>query len=645
MIPAEVLYQVPAIHYLAMDQNLRPFDANETGANSQPLTPLSGDPTQPHDYDFMQALSSATSIQQQQQQQQQHQQYQPQYQQYQPQPQYQQQYQPQHRQQQPMLFPQYDPRLQQVAAAHQTPHRRSFDLSALQIPASPVHISQQQSHQMQQTAPLFPTQAGRLPMHDSGLGIVGPGAHTVAKPSSQHSTQRPSSNRSSIGSISDNAALASPLQEPTALGAAGASDIALLLSGALQVKPNTSGKPPYPYATLITYAILQHPRKQMTLSEIYTWLMYFYPYFKTAGSGWKNSIRHNLSLNKMFMRIPRPINEPGKGAYWTVDLAMLDEALNARPKTATGHRYSPPGGMRHDGVVGQPTLTLTAPGPGQSSQLANPLMGGITSSISDKGLLAEMTDGSSSQPARRASLQSLPAHRYQPYSMPSQAGFGTMYSLQQGAAAAAAAAAVAQPLGSSGSSSLYNQTLPFAGGAQPAFPVPLSGAAAMSMAAGLAIPPSGLAGVPANSGGAGSAQPGNPTPAFPGSGADLQGGGPFSNSAGSVHVLPAASAVGRMAAPVSLRTHLQVRPTPSLPDHLLVSQCPGAHKERGSPSRSVQGDAMALSPALAASAADARAAAPYSQPGAPSIGDLSAYFAFVDSQDPSAQPDRSSDNA
>ncbi|ORX74598.1 fork head transcription factor, partial [Linderina pennispora] len=78
-------------------------------------------------------------------------------------------------------------------------------------------------------------------------------------------------------------------------------------------------KPPYSYATLITYAIMHHPRKQMTLNEIYNWIMDKYPYFKTAGTGWKNSIRHNLSLSKTFVRIPRPINEPGKGAYWTVD--------------------------------------------------------------------------------------------------------------------------------------------------------------------------------------------------------------------------------------------------------------------------------------------------------------------------------------
>ncbi|ORY72855.1 fork head transcription factor, partial [Neocallimastix californiae] len=77
--------------------------------------------------------------------------------------------------------------------------------------------------------------------------------------------------------------------------------------------------PPYSYATLISYAIQTHPNKQMTLNEIYTWITDHYPYYKKAGNGWKNSIRHNLSLNRLFIRVPRPINEPGKGSYWTVD--------------------------------------------------------------------------------------------------------------------------------------------------------------------------------------------------------------------------------------------------------------------------------------------------------------------------------------
>ncbi|CAG8525014.1 2780_t:CDS:2 [Paraglomus occultum] len=116
----------------------------------------------------------------------------------------------------------------------------------------------------------------------------------------------------------------------------------------LVVETHIQGKPPYSYATLITYAITNSRNKQLTLNEIYNWVMDSYPYYKTAGTGWKNSIRHNLSLNKTFVRVPRPINEPGKGSYWTVDFRAAEAEQQHRSRSRNNRSSSDPTPFRPD---------------------------------------------------------------------------------------------------------------------------------------------------------------------------------------------------------------------------------------------------------------------------------------------------------
>ncbi|QRW02199.1 Forkhead domain [Ceratobasidium sp. AG-Ba] len=52
-------------------------------------------------------------------------------------------------------------------------------------------------------------------------------------------------------------------------------------------------KPPYPYSTIIRYAIQGSPRQRLTLSELYETMEARFPWFKTAGNGWKV---HNTSF-------------------------------------------------------------------------------------------------------------------------------------------------------------------------------------------------------------------------------------------------------------------------------------------------------------------------------------------------------------
>ncbi|RAL01755.1 putative forkhead transcription factor Fkh1/2 [Aspergillus ibericus CBS 121593] len=77
-------------------------------------------------------------------------------------------------------------------------------------------------------------------------------------------------------------------------------------------------KPPYSYATLIAQAIFSSEEEKLTLNSIYNWIMDKYAFYRHSQSGWQNSIRHNLSLNKAFQKVPRRTDEPGKGMKWQI---------------------------------------------------------------------------------------------------------------------------------------------------------------------------------------------------------------------------------------------------------------------------------------------------------------------------------------
>ncbi|KAM4819338.1 forkhead box protein O4 [Thomomys bottae] len=76
------------------------------------------------------------------------------------------------------------------------------------------------------------------------------------------------------------------------------------------------------YAELISQAIESAPEKRLTLAQIYEWMVRTVPYFKDKGdsnssAGWKNSIRHNLSLHSKFIKVHNEAT--GKSSWWMLN--------------------------------------------------------------------------------------------------------------------------------------------------------------------------------------------------------------------------------------------------------------------------------------------------------------------------------------
>ncbi|CAI5636287.1 unnamed protein product [Oreochromis niloticus] len=105
-----------------------------------------------------------------------------------------------------------------------------------------------------------------------------------------------------------------------------------------------SERPPYSYMAMIQFAINSRKNRRMTLKEIYMWIEDNFPYYRdVAKPGWKNSIRHNLSLHDLFIRETSP---DGKLSFWTIRheanrYLTLDHVYKHQKRTLPDARKTP----------------------------------------------------------------------------------------------------------------------------------------------------------------------------------------------------------------------------------------------------------------------------------------------------------------
>jgi len=153
---------------------------------------------------------------------------------------------------------------------------------------------------------------------------------------------------------------------------------------------NKYSKPKMSYAQLICEAILHSKDNQLTLSEIYAEIHRRHPYYLLENRNWQNSIRHNLTLNKCFVKVPRSSNE-GRGSYWTMEKG----AENIIFRRQSGSRGGGCPAVANRAPVASAAATATVPvaqySPGVQSVQTEPSIVGDATVVGSQGNIVYVT--------------------------------------------------------------------------------------------------------------------------------------------------------------------------------------------------------------------------------------------------------------
>ncbi|KAG0289748.1 Forkhead box protein J2 [Linnemannia gamsii] len=122
-------------------------------------------------------------------------------------------------------------------------------------------------------------------------------------------------------------------------------------------------KPDISYSHLILHAISQSPNERLTLREIYAWIETRHPFYRDSPTGWQNSIRHNLSSSKAFVKLERVKNDSGKGCFWSLhedanEILAVSSSKKGR-KSLADHADNRPATSPTSPTSSAPTSTST----------------------------------------------------------------------------------------------------------------------------------------------------------------------------------------------------------------------------------------------------------------------------------------------